>query len=152
VLDSLRAHPTQAGYYASALRQMYAELVARGRQDPVDYGVHCPFPINVELARRTLESFRSFAATGYLFRTAYGNMVGIGGEQVPDYKQKGFRWQEPHAGTEFLSTDDVVVNNKRFQEWMARMFRSACKYERPVAELSRAPLYNSASFGVRSFA
>ena len=134
--EVISRHPTHRGYYYEAMSRLYRELEAAGYPDPLDYGLHIPFLLNKALAIDVLSSCETMAKDGYLFRTVYGNLMAIGGQKMADVKQRSFRWIQPPDTQTFLSTDEVVVNNRRFQEFMALKFRTPCKYEEPLSKIN----------------
>jgi hypothetical protein len=127
--ESLTNHPSHQGYYYTAMVSMLRELEEVGIEDPLDYGLHVPFLLRRDWAMQVLQDCEELEDEGYLFRTAYGNLLGIGGERAEDVKQHGFRWEAPPAGQWCFSTDDVMVNNRRFQEFMARTYQKPSRYE-----------------------
>lgn len=88
--SSLREHigklPQQATWWASSLRLTYNLLRAKDIPDPRSYELHRPLPVVVEDMARVLTDSWSGSGIPVQFRSAYGNLCRIGGEQSHDGK------------------------------------------------------------------
>jgi hypothetical protein len=65
--------------YTIMLQQTYLGLLKMGVQAPLDYELHIPMVMNRRSLRRVLKD-------SILWRSAYGNVYNIGGEQIDDVK------------------------------------------------------------------
>ena len=63
-------------------------------------------------------------------RTMYGNIYNIGGERVNDIKIFDSKPTFDYKSSQFLSTDDPVINiNNDIWRWIRNQFPKKCKYE-----------------------
>jgi len=65
--------------YTTMLQQTYLGLLKMGVEAPLDYELHIPMVMNRRSLRRVLKD-------SILWRSAYGNLYSVGGEQVDDVK------------------------------------------------------------------
>jgi hypothetical protein len=95
--------------------------------NPIDYELHVPMPMEKGKLLKILESHGKF-----LWRSMYGNIYNLGGDQIEDVKVYNHRLLEARQGknpTElFLSTEDnsfeVTLRNR-----IAPLFKTPSRYE-----------------------
>ena len=68
-----------ASKYTKLLQQTLKDLRAAGIQNPLDYDVHFPLPINKKQLKKTIDK-------AYFPRSSYGNLANIGGIKSNDIK------------------------------------------------------------------
>lgn len=115
--------------YTKRLFNTYKTLKRIGIQDPLDYELHVPFP--VEKIRLT-KAIRY----GVLWRSVYGNMASVGGDQISDVKVYLDQYKNPNSfnykskDAVFISTEDrtfVMVK----KDVLSKKFSTPSKYEKP---------------------
>lgn len=129
--DSIREHPTQRGYYFSAMTRTRAMLRGRGFMNPKDYAVHFPMILEKKKVRRLISQF-PFDDEGYLFRTVYANVYGLGGYPRTDTKIKKveeLRKRKITRGPDLISTTDGIVLDPKFQKWIHKRLPEPSPYE-----------------------
>jgi hypothetical protein len=67
--------------YTRKLAATYKKIKSLGIEDPLDYELHVPMIMEKEKLKQTLKDNDSF-----LWRSIYGNIFNIGGEQIEDVK------------------------------------------------------------------
>ena len=87
-------------YYSDKLRELLAVLQKAGIDEPLNYETHTPMLINRTKAIITLEDYPETP----LFRSIYGNINHIGGEERPDCKF--FQERQPYPIGDYVSTAD----------------------------------------------
>ena len=89
-----------------------------------NYAVHMPMLIN---RKKALEVIRKYPNLR-MFRSVYGNVLDIGGEQHADVKiiSKDF---EPDRDCDFLSTGDGDISESKVGRFIMERFPNPCKYE-----------------------
>ncbi|WP_328643530.1 hypothetical protein [Streptomyces canus] len=114
------------GSYLQGLRDTRDLLVSLGHEDPVSYELHVPLVVHKEGMRHALDVGRRLPVLHK--RTAYGNLAGIGGDQVQDVK---VMWRGPQfpAGP-FLSTLPDAFDNGMVGAHIRRTFAEPSPYER----------------------
>jgi len=70
--------------YISNMRHSYSLLQKLGIQQPISYELHAPMIINKHKAREMLDQFQNRRM--YQFRSLYGNLYAVGGEETADFK------------------------------------------------------------------
>ncbi len=106
--------------YTNLLSETYTVLRRQGHRSALDYELHTPLPM-------TREGLRNVLGYGGLWRSLYGNLSGIGGEQHEDvklYHPASILYKEIKdiETTPYLSSDDASFAilsyelNKRFPE------------------------------------
>lgn len=129
VANSINKHSTRSGYYFRAIQELKVILDALEIKDPLSYSLHVPFSINVTKAKEVFDIVEPLAKTGFLFRSAYGNIHNIGGIPLTDVKYKPSTWRPPASSDKFLSSDDYLINLRSFQFYIKNLFPQECSYE-----------------------
>lgn len=101
------------------------------------YELHVPMVIDRELA---VSTYRAVEAIGRadvrysMFRTRYGNLAQVGGQQTHDVKiwdDPGWERRRAQAGRwRYLSTGDTAFAYGRVGTWLRDRFPTPCKYEK----------------------
>jgi len=126
----IKKHETRAGYYFKALRTTCEMLENMGVKDPKDFEVHCPIVLDkTNFLRITGEIGND---DGYVFRSAYANLMGMKGKYRRDVKNRSNFKVEDISRLDILSTDDKVVLTARFQKFIRRRFPERSKYEKEM--------------------
>lgn len=121
--DNYMHKPTS---YTRLLRACDAELESMGATRYA-YELHIPFIFNKEKLLKIINDFPNQHCT----RTFYGNLFGIGGEKKSDVKIFSDKPRFDYKSSQFLSTDDPVVNvNNAVWRYIKRQFPKKCEYER----------------------
>ncbi len=114
--------------YARLLQRTYHELVNSGISDPLDYDIHVPMPM-------TKSGLRLAITKAYFPRSAYGNIMSIGGELTRDVKayQKGSylssnSYDFENGSLPFISSEDGSFRDV-YNLLLKDMFPSPTKYE-----------------------
>jgi hypothetical protein len=97
--------------YVNKLIQTLNKLQRYNINQPIDYELHVPFPINKQNLHKILNKNDKL-----LYRSFYGNMFDVGGLKIEDVKvydrtgliKKSFDYKKTH--TDFLSTTDSSFN------------------------------------------
>jgi hypothetical protein len=105
---SLYKDLTGSSSYINKLVITFDRLKKYKIQEPLDYELHIPFPMNKNNLSKVLNKNERF-----LYRSMYGNIFNVGGLNMDDVKvydrggltQKSFDYQ--NIGTDFLSTTDT---------------------------------------------
>ena len=116
-------HGGRISAYTAQLRRTAEALESAGFQTRT-YAMHIPMLINKENALETLARFPHVP----MFRSLYGNMHDIGGENMPDVKIATIT-EKPAEDAELLSTADnswIVGEVGRF---IRERFPEPCEYE-----------------------
>lgn len=114
--------PTKPSAYSRLLRDCRETLTG----EPLSYELHTPFIFNKKKLLTMLDSFPEQHCT----RTMYGNIYNIGGERVNDIKIFNSKPAFDYKNSQFLSTDDPVINiNNDIWRWIRNQFPKKCKYE-----------------------
>lgn len=118
--------PYRLGAIATArlLRQRY------GVRDPLSYELHLPMPVRKDGMIAAIEAGKDLPVLHK--RTAYGNLVRLGGEQVPDCKIKDLHTGIPDGATWVSTTDRSFARGQVGVDIRAR-FPDPCRYEREGA-------------------
>lgn len=127
LINRAERHEDLAGpnFYANFLRRTDTVLKKRGIKEPLNYELHVPMQFNKDKLRETIDY-------PYSIRSSYGNLHGIGGEQIDDvkiYSHPQFRDSSSviENGTPYLSTDDGAF--EEMVSYFAELFPTASKYE-----------------------
>lgn len=121
--DNYMHKPTS---YTKLLRSCDAELESLG-VTRYAYELHIPFIFNKEKLLKIINNFPDQHCT----RTFYGNLFGIGGEKRSDVKIFSDKPGFDYKTSQFLSTDDSVVNvNNDVWRYIRKQFPKKCEYER----------------------
>lgn len=101
LIEHVRLLPSQATWWGSSLRLTLAYLRKHGVEVPLSYELHRPLPVDTVDMARILAA--AWDGHGYpiQWRSAYGNLHGIGGERADDIKFLGRRgaFRGPWAST-----------------------------------------------------
>ena len=105
---SLYKDLTESSSYINKLVITFDRLKKYKIQEPLDYELHIPFPMNKNNLSKVLNKNDRF-----LYRSMYGNIFNVGGLTMDDVKvydrggltQKSFDYQ--NISTDFLSTTDT---------------------------------------------
>ena len=108
--------------YSTQLRRTREVLVTEGYRT-LNYAVHLPMLINKKKALETIRKYPRIA----MFRSLYGNMHQVGGEQHTDVKI--FDEKKPKKDADFLSTTEASFKNYPVGEYIREKFPKKCKYE-----------------------
>jgi hypothetical protein len=116
-------------WYTKMLSNTYKRLVRLGFKDPIDYELHVPMKMEKDKLAKVLKY------TTELWRSMYGNMFEVGGDEHEDVKyyingkllSKSFNYIGKH--TDYLSTadDSFEIVHK---DVLSKMFPNKSKYER----------------------
>ena len=89
-----------------------------------NYAVHMPMLIN---RKKALEVIRQYPKLR-MFRSVYGNVANVGGEQHKDVKIAN-KDIEPNKDCDFLSTSDGELSESKVGRFIMERFPNPCKYE-----------------------
>jgi hypothetical protein len=126
LIDKISRYKQQPGAaaYNSLLLATYKHIRRRGVDAPLDYELHMPMVMTKAGLSVALE-------TNVLWRSAYGNLFGVGGQQSTDVKYYGSSSKrvgyQPGGESPYLSSEDSV-----FQEILPILderFSYPSKYE-----------------------
>lgn len=106
------------------------ELLRRwGIRDPLNYELHVPMVMGRdELAEALARAAAARSFTALAYRSLYGNVAGVGGEQGADVKVFGRTAALP-AGATFVSTNDDSFTSGRIGRQLRARFPEPCRYE-----------------------
>jgi len=116
--------------YVRRLGVTYAKLQKSGIEDPLSYETHTP----MLMSRSGLKEVLEYCPRGF-WRSLYGNIYNVGGEQIKDvkiyYRERYSSMSHDYTSSDFplLSTDDnsfVVVRDLI----LSKRFDKKTKYER----------------------
>lgn len=113
---------------ASSLYSMQLRATRDALQDmgykTFNYAVHMPMLINRKKGLAVIEKHPKL----HMFRSVYGNVCNIGGEQHSDVKivQKDIK---PKEDCDFLSTGDTPMTETEVGRFIMAKFPNPCKYE-----------------------
>lgn len=127
LLDKIKIRESQnpGDLYTKMLLKTYSELYQRSHiKHPLDYELHVPMIFEKE-------KLASVIGSQGLWRSMYGNIHGVGGEQFSDIKiyNKDHVLSKNHIdiNSPYLSTEDKVFNDHR--DWFNEKFPEPSKYE-----------------------
>lgn len=121
ILEKFR--PTE---YSRLLRDCLNTLKGKGVKQPLSYELHTPFIFNKEKLKKILDEFPDQHCT----RTIYGNIYGIGGERMNDIKMFTDKPEFDYKKSQFLSTDDSMVNiNNDAWRYIRDSFKNKSEFE-----------------------
>lgn len=112
-----------SGLYTMQLR-LTRDLLQEGGYKTFNYAVHMPMLINRKKALQVIKEFPK----PHMFRSVYGNVLDIGGEQHADVKIIG-RDIKPDKDCDFLSTDEKAFGDSAVGQFIRDAFPEPCKYE-----------------------
>lgn len=122
-LNSVARQPNNR--WAKSLRTTLIVLQAVGFPDPMSYELHVPMPVDRQAMADTLSRFTSITPSEPpQWRSLYGNINHIGGEEFPDCKAYG----ERAIGTPFHSTNDTSW--RHFRTKFAAQYPKPSRYEK----------------------
>lgn len=110
----------------SAYSNLLKAVLHRFNGEPLSYELHVPFIFNKDKLLRLINSFSDIRCT----RTVYGYTYNIGGEKASDVKVFSAKPSFDYKNTQFLSTDDPIVNiNNDVWRWLQKQFPYKSKWE-----------------------
>lgn len=109
--------------YTHQLRMCKEDLQGEGYKT-FNYEVHLPMLIN---RKKALEVFDRYPQMR-MFRSTYGNVCDIGGEQHPDVKIANTELK-PKDDCDFLSTADGDMSESEVGRFIMARFTEKCRYE-----------------------
>ena len=124
--DHIQMRRVQRGqpWWRDSLTTTKIILQALGHDEPLSYELHTPFRCNKHLMAETLDRFKHITPDNPpQWRTLYGNLHDIGGEQSED--GKAYRPGELHEP--FHSTDDRSF--RHFAAQLRELFPEPSRYE-----------------------
>lgn len=115
-----------SGRYLDGMRETRDLLVSLGHDDPLSYELHVPMPVDKSGMLKALDVGRDLAVCHK--RTLYGNLAGLGGDQIRDVKvlrrSPGFDRASP-----YLSTMKDSFTNGAVGDFIRRAFPDPSPYE-----------------------
>ena len=126
--DAQKEHKTRRGYYFRAIRETNQMLKMARIEKPINYEAHYPMIINKKAFRAIMEGI-GWKNIGYIFRSIYGNVLGVVGKETRDYKAFSIKEIFEMKDRDFISTDNYVCTNPKFQNWIREKFNKKSKYE-----------------------
>ena len=118
--DGFGHRPTE---YTRLLRDCSATL---GDRKKLSYELHVPFVFNKKKLLKLLDEYPN----AHCMRTMYGNLYEVGGLQMKDIKAFSDKPSFDYKNTQFLSTDDGMVNvNNTVWRYIKTQFSKKSKFE-----------------------
>ena len=114
-------HGNQQTAYTAKLRECQHALESAG-YDTLNYAIHCPMLVNRKKMSETLRCFPDVP----MFRSLYGNMNAIGGEDHCDCKIAGL---DRLIDSEWVSTTDESFSVGRIGRYIREQFREPSPWE-----------------------
>ncbi|WP_328434585.1 hypothetical protein [Streptomyces sp. NBC_00425] len=116
------------GAYLRGMRETRTVLAELGHPEPLSYELHVPMPVDKAGMVAALDQAPQL--DGMHKRTLYGNLAGLGGEQIGDVKvaHRGPRGFGPESL--FLSTMPDSFTNGHVGRFIRAAFPLPCRYER----------------------
>lgn len=128
--EMIDRHPVKSGYYYQSQTATQDALKRAKVKEPIDFGVHAPIVYQKE---KLLEAIR-FAEKNHAFmlRTVYLNLFGSVPVKVMDFKAKGLNEMalQLHQSREFFSSDDSLVYEAHFRNWLKTKFPKVSRFEK----------------------
>lgn len=127
VYQSEDFRPTSS--YTRSLRETHKALTKLGIKDPLNYELHVPMPM-------TKDGLRKYLNTNMLFRSAYGNLHEVGGEEMSDVKVYGpgpmssGSYKYDTLIHDYISSNDDSFENV-LKEVLLEMFPEPSMFESP---------------------
>lgn len=118
-----RRHYGNSSSYTVKLRECEKALNEK-KYTTLNYAIHLPILINKEKALKTIEAFPECP----MFRSLYGNMYSIGGEEHEDVKIVDMNAPIPE-GADFVSTEDCSFAYGAVGAQLKKIFSKSSKYE-----------------------
>lgn len=109
--------------YSMQLAQTRDALQEEGYKT-FNYAVHMPMLVNRKKALEVIHQYPNLR----MFRSVYGNVADVGGEQHADVKIVG-KDIEPPKDCDFLSTGDGDMKESKVGRFIMERFPNPCKYE-----------------------
>ncbi|QKW06932.1 hypothetical protein HUT18_11540 [Streptomyces sp. NA04227] len=115
-----------SGRYLAGLRETRDLLVSLGHENPMSYELHVPLPVAKDQMLKALDVGRHLTVVHK--RTLYGNLAGLGGDEIRDVKMlnRSPRFDQESA---FLSTMPDTFAHGYVGAHIRRSFPRACRYE-----------------------
>lgn len=114
------------GRYIMGLEATAELLRRRGVRDPICYEGHVPLVVDKRLMAEALRVGRDLRVLHY--RTLYGNMARLGGEEIGDWKIRDTH-SVPDPSWLFTSTVDSVFARGAVGQWLRERFPNPGAYE-----------------------
>lgn len=116
-----------SGRYLDGMRETGALLADLGHPAPLSYELHVPMVIDSDGMLDALDLGSHLDVLHK--RTLYGNLAGVGGEQIEDVKimHRAPRGYGPHS--QFLSTMPDAFTNGHVGQFIRSRFPEPCRYE-----------------------
>ena len=129
--EMIKKHPTQAGYYYTALIETRKRLEKIGIKVARDFEVHAPIVFNKEKLLATI-AIAGQQRNPVLLRTFYSNLNGVEEEKVLDYKVDSLLnlFLRLKTKPRFISTTDKLVFDKDFDDWLIDQFPEVSRFEK----------------------
>ena len=124
---SRKNHSTHGGYYYRAISDTMEMLRDMGIDHPTDFEVHYPIIFNKHKLLKTLEKISQ--EEGFLFRSIYGNLNNIESKYRRDVKVFNIEQFRRSRLKDFMSTDEKIVTDIRFQKWIDNRFKEKSSFE-----------------------
>lgn len=124
---SKKNHSTKGGYYYRAICDTIEMLKDMGIDNPTDFEVHYPIIFNKKKFIKTVEKIS--VEEGYLFRSVYGNMNHIESKYRRDVKVYKMDQFKRYRVKDFMSTDEKIVTDIKFQKWIDKRFKLKSGFE-----------------------
>ncbi|NGO66805.1 hypothetical protein [Streptomyces boncukensis] len=115
-----------SGRYLRGLRETRDLLVSLGHEDPLSYELHVPLPVEKEAMLKALGIAKRLDVVHK--RTLYGNLAGIGGDEIRDVKilKRGPKFDR---ASPFLSTMPDSFENGFVGQHIRQAFPRRGRYE-----------------------
>ena len=121
-------HETGRGYYYAAIQVTRTMLKFSIEVEPKNFELHVPMIFNRKKFLNLTDAI-FWKEKSYLFRSVYGNVFELEGEDRDDIKIYRAKNLHDCDKMDLISTDNPTVLSPRFQKWIARKFPKKCKYE-----------------------
>lgn len=113
-----------AGSLYSMQLRITREVLQDNGYKTFNYAVHMPMLINRTKGLKTIQAFPNL----HMFRSVYGNVWNIGGEQHTDVKIID-KDTKPKADCDYLSTNDIPLEESEVGRFIMARFPNKCRYE-----------------------
>lgn len=130
IRTAIENHSTKEGYYFNALGSTRDVLQQAGIDDPINYEVHYPIVFEKKKFLAMTDAL-AWDEMGYLFRSIYGNIYGLGNRKREDTKIYSIKDLSQFTDKDLISTSDRVVLFHQFQKFIEKKFPEPSQYEDP---------------------
>jgi hypothetical protein len=110
--------------YVSLLNKTYKFLINQGIENPLDYDIHTPMPMNKEKLSKIIDK-RHFP------RSLYGNIFNVGGSLITDvkvYPENSLLKNNNYIDCPYISTEDGSFEGL-YNSLLSQMFVNKTEYE-----------------------